>query len=113
MTSPGEFDQVIIAYFSDDGETYTISMKAELALALDNPIVETRTNQGVPEKWRFRTITIVTVLTSPFRSYQRELIVSDPNNPYFLGTTNTINIGGTTWRITARRGEKRRGPFAT
>ncbi len=113
MTFPGEFDQAIVAYTSDSGEQFTISQKLTNAFAVGNTIVPTRTNQGIPEFWNFRTITIQTVVPVTYKLYKRKLVIGDPNNPYFVGTVNTLGIDGVVWRITSRKGERRRGPYAT
>jgi len=109
MTLPGEFNQVIIAYTTDDGVVMTTSQKIGMAQAVNNPIVAMRSNQGIPERWQYRHIRIVTVYGGTI--YWRRCVISNPNNPIFVGTQKTINIQGVVWQIWERKGESRRGPF--
>lgn len=112
MTAPGEFDQAICLYLSDDGTAYTISQKRETAVALGNQIVDTRGAQGVPERWRFRYIEVMGINTATNRLYQRIYVICSPTNPLFSGDQNTVSIDGFTWRVTSRHGENMRGPKA-
>lgn len=112
LTFPGEFDQAICLYKSDTGTLFTVSQKRETALALGNQIVDSRINEGVPERWRFRTISVQYLLVSTYRVYQRDYIICDPLNPLFTGQQNTVVIDGATWRVTGRHGEDMRGPMA-
>jgi hypothetical protein len=109
MSLPGEFNQAIIAYQSDDGVVFTVSQKLETALALNNPTVFTRGVQGRPEMYRLRTITVMTVRN--FELFERKLVVASPDNPMFTGDVSTVTISGWIWKITGRKGEKRRGPY--
>jgi hypothetical protein len=109
MTRPGEFEQAIYAYRTDEGEILTISLKRSLADLVGNPQVPMRLAQGRPERWHFRTITIQTVFGSEV--FTRRIVICDPRNPLFRGTQNLLPIDGVMWRVTSRRGEYRRGPF--
>lgn len=111
MTLPGECNQAIILYVSDGGEQITLSQKRETALAVGNQIVQTRSIQGLPEKWKLRNITVMTVRAGVL--YERQIVICSQNNPLFRGDTNVVRISGWLWQITGRHGEVRRGPFAT
>lgn len=89
----------------------TTSQKRSLAVAVRNPIVPQRTNQGIPERWHYRYIRIVTVYGGEI--YWRKVIISNANNPIFTGSQKTLNIDGVIWQIWERKGESRRGPFQT
>lgn len=110
MTAPGEFNQAIVAYTSDTGDVFTISMRESNALLVGNTIVDTRSNQGIPEFWNLRFIRLQTV--SGGRTYQRKIIISNPNNPLFTGSQRLLNIDGVVWIVTGCKGERMRGPKA-
>lgn len=111
MTLPGECNQAIIIYTSDGGEVLTLSQKRETALAVGNPISATRSIQGLPEKWKLRYISIMTVRNGAL--YERRVVICSNQNPLFTGLQNTVRISGWIWQVTGRHGENRRGPFAT
>lgn len=111
MTRPGEFDKAIIAYTTEGGEILTVNQKRSLAVAVGNLIVPTRGRQGIPERWRYRYITIVTVYGGKY--YARRVVIAHPVNPLWTGQQNSLQIDGVIWRVTERRGEYRRGPYPT
>lgn len=111
MALPGEGNQVICRYITDAGEVLTINMKRELAINVSNQVTDVRTVQGKPEMWKLRSITIQTI--SGNRLYKRRITICNHNNPLFLGTQQTLNVDGVVWRVTGRRGERRRGPYAS
>lgn len=110
MTLPGEFNQCIVAYTSDTGVVFTISQCQQNAIIVSNPIVGTRTNQGIPEFWNLRYVRLQCVVGS--KTYQRKIVIADPNNPIFKGTQRTVNIEGQIWLVTGCKGERMRGPKA-
>jgi len=111
VTRPGEFNQCIISYVTDAGVTMTASEKLTMAQAVGNPIVALRTNQGIPERWHYRYIRIVTIYGG--RTYWRKVIISSAQNPIFVGTKKTLLIDGIVWQVWERKGESRRGPYQT
>lgn len=112
MTLPGEFKQCIVNYFTDDGTLLTVSQKRSVAQAVHNPITQLRgKSQGVPERGRLRTITIATTRGGEY--FTREIFICNKANPLWTGAQRTVVIDGWTWQVIERRGEYRRGPFAT
>lgn len=111
MTRPGEFEQAVYAYLTDENQVITISLKRSLADLVGNQQVTQRFAQGKPERWKLRTITIQAL--SGGELYSRRVVICEAENPLFKGTQNFIAIDGVLWRVTSRRGEYRRGPFET
>lgn len=112
MTLPGEFKHCIVNYTTDDGILLTVSQKKQLAEIVNNPITLIRGKaQGIAERGRLRTITIATIHGGTY--FKREIVICRVDNPLWRGSQKTVTIQGVTWFVIERRGEYRRGPFAT
>jgi hypothetical protein len=108
MSLPGENNQSIVNYLSDTGEVFQIMQKEKDRAVVQNPAAPTRPNQGPPPRWKLRCITIQCVVKG--KRYSRNIVVSDPNNPYFKQDgARQIAVDGFNWTITHRRGESARG----
>lgn len=109
MSIAGENDQYIVQYLSDTGELFQIMQKAKNSTAVLNVRAPFRQNQGLPPRWRPRTITIELVKNG--KLYSREIEIGDANNIlYRTNGARVVTIDGEQWRVKSRRGESMRGP---
>jgi len=78
---------------------------------LQNPVVSNSEVQGFPQRWKLRTVTLQTVYGGEL--FTRREVVCNSNHPIFVGLQNSLIIQGVLWRVVARSGEYRRGPYNT
>ena len=95
-------------YLSDDGDTYTIRLDASNAAAVGATASTAPVN--LPKRYRPRYI----LARHPTSGRERKIVVCDPAQGLFVGSTATISLpdfaatmAATTFNVAGRIGEKR------
>lgn len=97
-------------YISDNTVTYAVPLDASNGAAVANPVASSLLSK--PGRLKMRYI----LAAHPTTGRERRIVICDPANPIWVGTTNTVNLpdfnaamASTAYIIRGRIGERRLG----
>jgi hypothetical protein len=97
-------------YISDNGTTYAVSLDASNGVAVGNTVASSLLSK--PGRTKMRYI----LAQHPTSGRERRVVICDPANAIWLGTTNTVSLpdfnaamAATAFIIRGRIGERRLG----
>lgn len=89
-------------YTFDDGSTTVVKMRKQAGDPAQNPISPVKGKAAVSQK-KLRKIGLKYIEAGTV--YRKQVVICGEDNPRFLGSINTLQIGSTLWTIVGRVGE--------